>query len=182
MTVRRVVRPAEHGPQAHQGHGSEGRDEQDDRESATRQFQGVETAHHLDREQQHEPRQHGGDQHDPSPGQRDGQQDQHAQAEDERHQGGGRALLHQRETAGPAQGIRRERRRGDDGPGRDGEAQYPVDEPGEVAPRVGRQGQEEGRNADGQRVDDRQMPGQERVGQQRDARRPPPGTWPRPSW
>ena len=69
----------------------------------------------------------------------------------------------------PGQGVGGEGRRGDDGAGRDGEAQHPAGEPGQVAPGVRREREEEGRNADGQGVDDRQVAGQERVGQQRDA-------------
>src|SRR2546429_6361277 len=46
------------------------------------------------REQQHEASQHGADQQDPAPGQREGQQDQHAQARSEEHTSELQSRLH----------------------------------------------------------------------------------------
>ena len=59
-----------------------------------RQLQRVEAAHRWYGEQQHEAGQDAADQNDLAPGQRGGEQDQHAQAQDEGDQGRGRALLH----------------------------------------------------------------------------------------
>jgi len=113
------------------------------------------------------PATHRADEQDPAPGQRYRQQHQHAQAEGDGHQGRlpcacctrGSSFARARMYAANAAAGQRWCR-----PGWRSAARG--DEPWAVAPRVRREGQEEGRNADGHGVDDRQVAGQERVRQQ----------------
>src|SRR5262249_53436481 len=142
---------------AAEGGGSQGRDEQRAPDRSVRQRERVEAAHRRHGEQQHEGGQRGDQQRDPAPRQRDGQQGEDAQAEDERDQGRGGALLGEGKTAGAREGVRRERRGGDDEPGRDGEPQHPVGESGQGTATVWREREGEGGNADGQGGDDRQV-------------------------